>query len=483
MTPTTAGAPGAARDRTSCPRTSVYAPAMRGAVAAGNRQTAEAGAWALREGGTCVDAALAAAFAAFVTEGPLTGPCGGGFLLLHEPGRAATVLDCFFAVPSGRDGEMAEIEIDFADASTQSFHVGEASVAVPGLLPGLEEAHERRGRLPWAALFVPALELASRPFAATEAQAFLHEILAPILQREPGGQRIYGTPGQIDAIDIAPTLRLLREIRADAVGILLPELADDLERYRVEERVPLDGALSGATVVATPEPSRGGAIVQAGLAALDSHERGLPGSADDARAVAAALAGAYGHDGLGAGVHPTGTTHVSVVDSDGATVGLSSTLGSGSGVFRHGFQLNNMLGELDVIGDEARDAGTRLPSMMTPTLVLDDDGAPRLAAGSAGSVRLAGAIVQVVDAVVAHGLPVAEAISRPRLHVDGMTAHVEGGWGDDVPGALADDGFDVRRWADRNLFFGGVSAVERRRDGALAAAGDPRRGGHGITVQ
>ena len=62
---------------------------MSGAVAAGNRHSAEAGAWALGEGGTAVDAALAATFAAFVTEGPLTGPAGGGFLLLHEPGSEA----------------------------------------------------------------------------------------------------------------------------------------------------------------------------------------------------------------------------------------------------------------------------------------------------------------------------------------------------------------------------------------------------------
>ena len=73
-------------------------------------------------------------------------------------------------------------------------------------------------------------------------------------------------------------------------------------------------------------------------------------------------------------------------------------------MFRHGFQLNNMLGELDVIGTEPRDAGTRLPSMMTPTLVLDGEGHTRLVAGSAGSVRLAGAILQVVAAVVRHGL-------------------------------------------------------------------------------
>lgn len=454
---------------------------MRGAVAAGNQHTAEAGAWALREGGTCVDAALAAVFAAFVTEGPLTGPCGGGFVLLHEPGAAATVLDCFFAVPAGPRGEMEEVEIDFADASTQLFHVGEASVAVPGLVPGLAEAHERRGRLPWASLFVPALELAARPLPTTAAQAFLHEILVPILQREAGGRRVYGTPGMIDATGLQPALRLLRDARAEAVALLLPELADDLAGYRVEERAPLEGPFAGATVLTTPYPSRGGAIVQRGLVALAAHDLGPPGSVDEARALAAALAQAYG-ESQAAGARPTGTTHVSVVDADGAAVGLSSTLGSGSGVFRHGFQLDNMLGELDVIGDAPREAGTRLPSMMTPTLVLDSEGVPTLVAGSAGSVRLAGAILQVVEGVAGQGLAVADAIARPRLHVDGETAHVEGGWVAAVPAVLEEEGFDVRCWSDRNLFFGGVSAVERRRDGALGAAGDPRRGGFGLTV-
>ena len=455
---------------------------MRGAVAAGNRHTAEAGAWALREGGTCVDAALAAVFAAFVTEGPLTGPCGGGFVMLHEPGESPCVLDCFFAVPSGARGAMDEVEIDFADASSQVFHVGEASVAVPGLLPGLEEAHERRGRLPWPRLFLPALELAARPFATTEAQDFLHEILVPILQRESGGQTIYGTPGQIDAMGLVSTLRLLRDARGEGVAILLPDLALDIERYRVNPELPLAGTFAGVSVLTTPAPSRGGAIVQTGLAELDTQERGRPGSPAEARALAGALGRAYGVDGLAAGTRPTGTTHVSVVDGDGAAIGLSSTLGSGSGVFRHGFQLNNMLGELDVIGVEPREAGTRLPSMMTPTLVLGEGGEPRLVAGSAGSVRLAGAILQVVEAVVGQGLPVAEAISRPRLHVDGETAHVEGGWAADVAPALEEAGFDVRRWSDRNLFFGGVSAVERRANGVLGAAGDPRRGGHGVVV-
>jgi gamma-glutamyltranspeptidase len=69
------------------------------------------------------------------------------------------------------------------------------------------------------------------------------------------------------------------------------------------------------------------------------------------------------------------------------------------------------------------------------------------------------------------------------VHADGSTVHVEGGWEEEAVAGLAASGtMNVVRWSDRNLFFGGVSAVEVRPDGTLAAAGDPRRGGHGIVV-
>ena len=78
-----------------------------------------------------VFAIVAAALAGFVAEGPLTGPAGGGFLLLRGSGGETAAIDCFFAVPSGTRGTMEETVIDFGDASTQLFHIGEASVAVP----------------------------------------------------------------------------------------------------------------------------------------------------------------------------------------------------------------------------------------------------------------------------------------------------------------------------------------------------------------
>ena len=179
---------------------------MQGAIAAGNRITAEAGASVLAVGGNAIDACIVAAFSAAVAEGPLTGPTGGGFLLAWFEGEA-TVLDCFFAAPSRPLGEMEEIVIDFGDASTQIFHVGEGSVAVPGLVAGLEEAHRRFGSIPWPELVQPAIELAHAGLDTTDEQRFLHTILAGILEREDGGRRIYGSATRIETNDFVADAR------------------------------------------------------------------------------------------------------------------------------------------------------------------------------------------------------------------------------------------------------------------------------------
>jgi gamma-glutamyltranspeptidase/glutathione hydrolase len=442
---------------------------MRGAIAAGHPLSAEAGARVLRTGGNAVDALLAAAFTAFVTEGPLTGPTGGGFALVHEPSGETTVLDCFFAVPRVGLGEMEELLIDFGDSGTQVFHVGEGSVAVPGLLAGLEEIHGRFATCEWSDLVEPAIALAREGFVRDEPRAFLHSILEGILLRDEGGRRIYGDPARVHGDVAVATLERVRDAGAATVAELLPEYKEDLRAYRALPVEPLELAVLGRTVLSTP--SQGGGVVQRILALLA--EKGEPSLADEARAVA----DAYGP--LGSGPLP-GTTHISVVDGSGMAAGLSSTLGSGSGVFRGGTQLNNMLGELDVIGSHDKAPGDRLASMMTPTLV-HGSGRPELVIGSAGSVRLAGAIAQVTWRIL-RGMHVLDAICAPRLHVEGTTLQLEGGWADaDVETLPA--GWDVNRWDALNLYFGGVQAVQSSEGDVLEAAGDPRRGGVGIVVE
>ena len=441
---------------------------MRGAIAAGHPLTAEAGARVLREGGNAVDALLAAAFTAFVTEGPLTGPAGGGFALVHTPEGETTVLDCFFAVPERGLGEMEELVIDFGDAGTQVFHVGEGSVAVPGLLAGLEEIHRRFATREWGSLVQPAIDLAAEGFERDAQRAFLHLILEGILLRDAGGRAIYGDPARVRTEACVAALERVRDAGAAMVAELLPEYDVDLAAYRPLAIEPLARDIRGRTVLSTP--SQGGGVVQRILELLDEH--GEPTLADEARAVA----DAYGP--LGSGPLP-GTTHISVIDADGRAAALSATLGSGSGVFRGGTQLNNMLGELDVIGSHEKAPGERLASMMTPTIALNG-GRPELVIGSAGSVRLAGAIAQVTWRILA-GTHVGDAICAPRLHVEGTTLQLEGGWPDDAVAGLPAE-WDVNRWGDLNLYFGGVQAVHSEH-GVLEAAGDPRRGGAGIVVE
>jgi len=105
----------------------------------------------------------------------------------------------------------------------------------------------------------------------------------------------------------------------------------------------------------------------------------------------------------------------------------------------------------------------------------------RALSARAGSVRLAGAIAQVVWSALRGSRPVGESIDAPRMHVDGSTVHLEGGWAEDATLRLG-DGWEVVRWDGLNLFFGGVQAVARSADGTLSAAGDPRRGGAGVVV-
>ena len=292
----------------------------------------------------------------------------------------------------------------------------------------------------------------------------LHTIQAGFLRRTDAGRRIYGSAERIETAELVATLERVRDVRGAAVPELLPELAGDILGYRVAAPEPVRTRIDGRELLTTPPPSRGGAIVAAALERL-AHAETLAERADALRH------GYASAPPLGV----AGTTHISVLDAGGNAAALSSTLGAGSGLFRGGTQLNNMLGELDIVGHAPKSPGERLASMMTPTLLLEN-GRPRLALGSAGSVRLAGAIAQVADAVL-RGVPVGEAIERPRIHVDGDILHLEGGLMEVAP-----EGWKTVRWAGRNLYFGGVAAVERRADGSLAAAGDPRRGGHGIVV-
>jgi gamma-glutamyltranspeptidase / glutathione hydrolase len=430
---------------------------------------------------------------------------------------------------------MHAIDVGFGGDSetTQVFRIGEASCAVPGATAGLSEVHSTYGRMPWRSVIEPAVKLARQGVELTRPQAHLHAILDLILRHAPEGRRLYSRPdgGRLQPGDI---LRLpdlagtLERIAEEGPALLYRgELADeivetvaggggtltrrDLEDYEVVWREPVRVPFLGHEVVSNPPPSSGGLLIAYGLALLERVGAGDVGSAEAIAALAEvmreqtrarageldadrllsedALAAAAARVSEGLAGQPeggpvSGTTHVSAIDGDGNAASLSSSTGSGSGIVvpGTGIHLNNMLGEYDLVAGGPAEPGRRLTSMMAPTVVVGPGG-PRLVIGSAGSVRLRGAIMQVIANVVAHGLSVGEAIDYPRVHVEEPHLHCEGGFDSGALDGLEERGYDVVRWRRRNLYFGGTNAVEVLPDGTLAAAGDERRGGTGVVTR
>jgi gamma-glutamyltranspeptidase/glutathione hydrolase len=510
----------------------------RGAVAAGHPATAEAGVWALREGGNAIDAAIAGVLASMAAESPLTGLGAGGHMLVHEPGREAVVLDFFVAAPGlgsrEHSSELIPIDVDFG-GTKQVFNIGAASCAVPGTPAGLAEAARRFGSMPLSELAGPAIRLAREGVPLNHQQAFLTEILAPILTFEPAGAAIYAPGGsalhegdRFVFADLADALELLgaegaesfyRGEIADQVcdwvaergGALAPE---DLAAYRPIARSPVRISFMGREILTNPPPSSGGLLIGFALALLERlgridllalvaateeaqaarteefvaglQEDGFVGRfLDEARldaaerrcrnAIRPGAAPQHPGDALGS------TTHLTAVDADGRCASVTCSNGTGSGLVvpRTGVHVNNMLGEQDLnpFGFNSTRPAQRMPSMMSPTVVLRD-GELEAGLGSAGSNRIRSAVVQAILRAVAEGMSAPEAVSAPRIHFEDGIVHAEPGVREDQLRSVEERGYRVLCWSALNLFFGGVNAVVRDRDdGSLEGGGDPRRGG------
>jgi gamma-glutamyltranspeptidase / glutathione hydrolase len=485
----------------------------RGIVAAGHPLTAEAGARVLREGGNAVDAAVAAMLTSWVAEPLLTGPGAGGYLLVAGAGEEPTLLDFFVAAPGhGADGgpwsELVPIDVDFGDA-VQVFNVGAASCGVPGNPAGVAEAARRWGTVPLEDLAAPAAALARDGVPVNEGQAFIFAILSGILVNTPESRALFAPDGHVlragdrfrspelgDAID-----RLGREGAApfysgDIAAATVAAVAErggtltaaDLAAYAPVARAPVHARYRGRDVLTNPPPNAGGvllalalrrldaapgppsltAIVDAMHAAQDERTPEFTTGLADAEFAARFLASRLGS-----------TTHIAVLDGDGRAATVTCTNGEGSAVVvpGTGVHINNIMGETDLspLGFHRAAPGTRMPSMMAPTVVLGG-GEVELALGSAGSNRIRSAILQTVVGVVDHGLAAQDAVEAPRVHFEDGVVYAEPGV--PVDELRAGGREEVVRFRSRNVFFGGVQAVERDpRTGALTGGGDPRRGG------
>ncbi len=513
-----------------------------GVVAAGDRQTASAAAEILRDGGNAFDAALAAMAAACVAEPILCSLGGGGFLLARTADGRSTLFDFFTQTPKRKrpttEVDFRPIVADFGPA-TQEFHIGLGAVATPGLVKGMFAVHGTLGHLPIGRILEPAIAMARGGVALSPMQAYVIDVVSPIATAHPLGRALYESPSRSGEIVTAgerfawPALADLLEALAGEGERLFYEgeiaaaivaaceaggghlTADDLAGYQVARREPLERRYRDARILTNPPPSAGGLLIafaldllaDAGLEAmpafgvghmqtlaramrLTNRLRRESGLSEDPEGAAEILGDPmllerYRSEIAQAPAAHRGTTQVSIIDRAGNAASLTVSNGEGCGVMSPplaGMMLNNMLGEEDVNprGFHNWPEDARLSSMMAPTVVIDADGG-LTALGSGGSNRIRSAILQVLVNLLSFGLPLDKAVAAPRLHMEETFLNLESGLDDAACAAALDESTAHKLWPGRNLFFGGVHAASSRQ-GALAGAGDARRGGVVMTV-
>ena len=515
------------------------------AVACGHPVTAAAAREVLEDGGNAFDGALAALWASAVVEPVLSSLAGGGFLLARRAGGEAVLYDFFVTTPRHRrpvnDIDFYPILADFGTA-TQEFHIGLGAMATPGIVKGLFAAHADLANLPMSRLIEPAVRAARQGVPLRAVDAYMFGVVSPILIARPEGRALFNGPdgallGRDDILrqpELADTIEALAAegealFYQGEIGQRLASVsregggqidAEDLKRYRVITRTPLDRRYRDTRILVNPPPCSGGVLIafalellaQANLGGLGfgtaEHlalltrtmtltnkarvEAHLQEAVAEAEETAAAnrlfepdLLARYAAEVHGRPASPRGTTHISVVDADGNIAALSVSNGEGCGTILDGtgIMLNNMLGEEDLNpqGFHAWPEGSRMTSMMCPTVAYRADGS-MAALGSGGSNRIRTAILQVLINLIDFGMPIGEAVEASRLHVEGGVANLEAGFDADAAAAVRAHSERFIPWPRHNMFFGGVHAVTRGQGGDMGAAGDPRREGSALVV-
>ncbi|MBB5873104.1 gamma-glutamyltranspeptidase/glutathione hydrolase [Allocatelliglobosispora scoriae] len=518
-------------------RTPVYAP--RGVVATSQPLAAQAGLAVLREGGSAVDAAVAAAITLTVVQ-PGSNDIGGDLFALVWDGAQLHGYN-----GSGRSPAALTLERMVAGGGTPTGALGGAQgaaesappprgwlpVTVPGAPAGWRDLHARFGRVPFERLFADAIGYAEHGFTAAAglSRSWARSVRAFAEIDDPacaGWAEVFGRaprPGEIVRNSgAARTLRLLSGTRcaafytgevadaldrfAAATGGLLT--GDDLAAHEGDWVAPMSADYRGHTVHELPPNGQGVAALQAfalldGFTGTDPHrqiEAMKLGFADAHAYVAdprtptpdlldpsyvaarrALITEVAGEPGPGDPMRG-GTVYLAAADGDGMMVSLiqSTYLGFGSYVVLpgYGFGLQNRGAgfSLDPAHPNVAAGGKRPFHTIIPGF-LSRDGEPVGPFGVMGGHMQPQGHVQLISATLDDGLDPQAALARPRWYWHaGRNVTVES----DFPAAAV---ADLRRRGhavtvtDDPSDFGMGQAIWRLPAGGYVAGSEPRADG------
>lgn len=247
-------------------------------VVSSDKSSSEVGALILKNGGNAIDAAIATAFSLAVTHPSAGNIGGGGFIVFMNSEGKTTTIDFREKAPLAATNDM------YLDEGGQLIdginHKTVKAIGVPGTVAGLYLAHQKYGKLPWAALIQPAIDQARNGFLFNwslfnAANYFTKEgntnaFMDGYFRNEKG---VIVQPGEIwKQIELAETLTLIRDKGRDGFykGKTAKKIAafmkknggiitkKDLAKYKAIERKPIKGTYKGYDIYSMPPPSSGG---------------------------------------------------------------------------------------------------------------------------------------------------------------------------------------------------------------------------------
>ena len=481
---------------------------MQQAISAGHELTLQVAKEILQAKGNAFDAAIAAHCAMFITEPCMASAGGNGFALTRTSEGQIQFFDFFCQTPlskkTNRPLDFYPVLIDFGE-ETEEFHIGLGAAAMPGSIAGIFALHRQYGSMPIKELVQPAIQLAKEGVALNDFQSFDLKLLHPIFQQDISVRDIFFKNDKIkekgDVIRMEGMADFLDFIaREGERGFYHGEIAktitaesqerggfltrEDFEKYQVNIISPLQIPFKNKILHLPNGPSKGGAMLALMLSQVNNKMQSL------ALAIQSVQRLIQQEDQIKIRIdeifpsnnfqlQPSisslrGTSHFNVLDKWGNAISLTSTIGEGCGYFipHTDMQLNNMLGEIFLLpnGAHSWNPNTRMHSMMTPTMVTDENHALEFIAGSGGANRIPYAIGQVIYHLYEQKLDLEKSTAFPRVHFQDEKFQAEKGF--DFPKNIA----DVNWWDMGALYFGGVHSILKNKK-EIEAIGDSRRFG------
>ncbi|MHA8073082.1 gamma-glutamyltransferase [Aquirufa sp. HETE-40SA] len=250
----------------------------KGMVVSTHPAASEIGLAILKNGGNAIDAAVAVNFALAVCHPSAGNIGGGGFLVYRDKSGNTKALDYREKAPAAASRDMyldADGKIIPGKSMTGIFSVG-----VPGTVAGMQEMHDKLGRLPWNELLQPAVDLARNGLILTEKEARgLNRQRTEFLKENPGKNYLLSAEGKewkagdlLVQADLANTLELILKKKAN--GFYKGQTANnivnemkaqkgliskkDLKNYRAVWRTPVKSQYKNYQIIGMPPPSSGG---------------------------------------------------------------------------------------------------------------------------------------------------------------------------------------------------------------------------------